>query len=386
MERKFDFRCGNYGKKNLIYAIKSAKHPWHYFEEKDTLSSEHGSLPAVLDSMISKLNKISTIEVSLDESQWRSYYENGRFVFNNVKLKTYMQLAGEDVERTAFNTKSYKTTDQLVFVSGQTNPLIFLKEYEKCRDIKYDEDKMFKIRNFVDASHKAEFSEMYHTSDWQTVRKAFLKRYALSFIENKKRALNVDFFEELSLRSFVERKLNGFSSYTTLTFINQMEMVLCDLPIEISCLFLVNEIMTRSKTEILDFCDMVQDLALKICQKPDTQNVDHLEPQNPFNSLNIIRSDVSQSPSIIKRSDGRNESNSDDSEWETISKSSMSVDNSSKIKRGGGPGRTESVAKRERESPRKTDKKMLEENTDYDAEFSIQTSDAFSASQIFKLY
>ncbi|KAG4075684.1 hypothetical protein HA402_003509 [Bradysia odoriphaga] len=378
MQRKFYFRCGNFGKTNLIYAITSAEHPWHYFEEKDTLSSGHGSLPADLDSVISKLNKISTIAVPLEESQWRSYYENGRFVFNNVELKTYMQFAHENVERTTFNTKSFITTDQLVFVCGQTNPLIFLKEYEKCRDIKYEEDKKLKIRNFVDVSHKAEFIEMYFTSDWQTVRQAFLRKYSLSFTQNKKRALNVDFNEERSLRSFVEQKLNGFSSYTTLPLINQMEMVLCDLPNEISCLFLVNDIMTSSKTEILDFCDAVQDLVLTMCQKPDTQDEEHLEPQNPFNALEIYRSDVSQFPSIIKPSiDGRNESNCEQSgEWET-----MSVDYSSKIKRGGGPG----VPKRGCVGPRKTAKEILEENTDSDAEFLSQMSDASSASQLFKL-
>lgn len=49
-----------------------------------------------------------------------------------------------------------KDTSQLIFISGQTNPLIFLNEYEKCADVNTDKNKMFKIRNFVDDIHRGE--------------------------------------------------------------------------------------------------------------------------------------------------------------------------------------------------------------------------------------
>lgn len=51
-------------------------------------------------------------------------------------------------------SKSDKTTDRLIFASGQSNPLLFLNHFEKCSDLKNDQDKMFKIRHFVDDCHK----------------------------------------------------------------------------------------------------------------------------------------------------------------------------------------------------------------------------------------
>lgn len=51
-------------------------------------------------------------------------------------------------------SKSDKTTNRLIFASGQSNPLLFLNDFERCSDLKNDEDKMYKIRRFVDDCHK----------------------------------------------------------------------------------------------------------------------------------------------------------------------------------------------------------------------------------------
>lgn len=88
MKQKFYFLCGNFERKHFIYAIKYAEHPWHYFEEQDSISSVHGSLPAILDSLIGTLDKVRTIQVPLDEQQTRIYYDNGKFIFKNRELKT----------------------------------------------------------------------------------------------------------------------------------------------------------------------------------------------------------------------------------------------------------------------------------------------------------
>ncbi len=50
--------------------------------------------------------------------------------------------------------ESQSSTNRLLFVSGQTNPLMFLKKFEKCSDVMADKEKMYKIRGFVDESHK----------------------------------------------------------------------------------------------------------------------------------------------------------------------------------------------------------------------------------------
>lgn len=61
-----------------------------------------------------------------------------------------MKFTGHTVDRTERSKKNIKKTNQLVFISGQTNPLIFLSEFEKCSDVLADNDKKFKIREFVD--------------------------------------------------------------------------------------------------------------------------------------------------------------------------------------------------------------------------------------------
>lgn len=67
-----------------------------------------------------------------------------------------MQLGGLIPNDPKASQPKLKKTDQLIFVSGQTNPLLFLAEFDKCRDLKTDKDKMFKLRNFVDDTHKGE--------------------------------------------------------------------------------------------------------------------------------------------------------------------------------------------------------------------------------------
>lgn len=114
------------------------------------------------------------------------------------------------------------------------------------------------------------------------VRSTFLKIYSTSFAQNKKRGLQINFDEETGLRSFVERKLESLSTFTTLPLINQMEMVMNDLPIEISTLFITNEKMTSNKAEILNFCDTVCDLADTMREETEssTRNTDDfIEPR-----------------------------------------------------------------------------------------------------------
>lgn len=88
MEEKFFFYCGTFERKNYIYAVKFAKHPWHYFETEDSYSYKHRSLPASMDSLISELNKVRSIDLNLNEEQIQNYFKDDKFVFNNKELKT----------------------------------------------------------------------------------------------------------------------------------------------------------------------------------------------------------------------------------------------------------------------------------------------------------
>ncbi|KAJ6639808.1 hypothetical protein Bhyg_12555 [Pseudolycoriella hygida] len=134
----------------------------------------------------------------------------------------------------------------LKFTASVTNPILFLAEFDKC----------FSASNEQEKTH--EFNQFCYTNSWLVVRKAFIKTFALKFIKNKKNDINIELRKEPNLRSFVDRKLCAFEKYTTLTFTNQMEMILNDLPIETAKIFFVNGKLECSKTEILDFCDSIQ--------------------------------------------------------------------------------------------------------------------------------
>jgi len=72
----------------------------------------------------------------------------------------------------------------------------------------------------------AEFSHLQFTSDWPNMKKAFLTKYSLPFIKNKKKEMHIVFGEEPTLRSFIHLKFKSFEKYTTLSHIHQMEMIL----------------------------------------------------------------------------------------------------------------------------------------------------------------
>lgn len=117
----------------------------------------------------------------------------------------------------------------------------------------------------------------------------FLKLYSLSFVQNKKRNLNIDFDETNSLRSFVELKLTSLSTFTTLPFVNQVEMVINDLPEQVSAAFIVNEKITGNKTEILNFCDTIQDVFETFTTTNDRQNeADHAQPSGSNMEMEIF--------------------------------------------------------------------------------------------------
>lgn len=86
-----------------------------------------------------------------------------------------MQLSCEDTDEPAKSGRKNepKSSDDLIFVHGKTNPVIFLDEFEKCTDVKTAKDKLFKIRNFVNQSDRSEFSALFFKA---TARQAFLKK------------------------------------------------------------------------------------------------------------------------------------------------------------------------------------------------------------------
>lgn len=81
----FVFLCG---KGNFIYGVTLPNHPWYYFDEIDSISSEHESLPPKMLASIKKLQDVRRIAVSLNATQTRKYFENGKFIFNNKPSKT----------------------------------------------------------------------------------------------------------------------------------------------------------------------------------------------------------------------------------------------------------------------------------------------------------
>ncbi len=122
------------------------------------------------------------------------------------------------------------------------------------------------------------------------MKNKFLIKYSLPFIENKKRHLKIQFGESSSLRSFVNQKFSGFEKYTTLPLINQMEMILNEVPTEVAHLFIVNEKFDCEKQDILDFCDSIEDVVENMNQ--DRQDIQDPEPiQEPLNRMDTFQYD-----------------------------------------------------------------------------------------------
>lgn len=86
---KFTFLCGKFAQKKSIYAVKFGDHPYYYFNESDTATSQHDTLPGSIDFFIDKSDKdgLMPIELNLTEEQSRSYYLDGQFIFKNRELR-----------------------------------------------------------------------------------------------------------------------------------------------------------------------------------------------------------------------------------------------------------------------------------------------------------
>lgn len=194
-------------------------------------------------------------------------------------------------------SKKAKTTHDIVFEAGKTNPAIFLKEFEKCSDVKLEKDKLYKLRNFVNENDKPQFSTLFFKSDWATARATFLKNYSLEFTENKKKELCFSFEEAGGLRSFVARKMNAMSTYTSLPLEHQLEIILSELPIDIANIFIVEDKLNQTKAEILDFCDLIQ----QHCENMDSTNTDTTSlPTSP----DVIRSESVQDLEVFVYQEG----------------------------------------------------------------------------------
>lgn len=107
MKNKFYFLCGHFEKINFIYAVKFEKHSWHYFEELDSIESEHNLLPAVLHHLIGTLNKVKTIEVPISDELSKHYFDGGKFIFKNKELKTRKELKSCEIFRASSNNPIY---------------------------------------------------------------------------------------------------------------------------------------------------------------------------------------------------------------------------------------------------------------------------------------
>lgn len=226
-------------------------------------------------------------------------------VKSDIELAVY-----QTDQRISKRRKAAKSTDDLVFAVGKTNPAVFLKEFESCDDTETDKDKLFKIRNFVNPEDKRVFSTLFFQSDWPTARSTFLKKYLLAFSKNKKMELDFTFDDETSLRSFVLRKMKALSTYTRLSVENQLEIILNELPIEVSNLFIQNDKMDCTKTEILEFCDTIQEIIDDIYDEPDknvTLTVNPIDQSQVEQDLEEFNCDTQDSweidPSEVETSD-----------------------------------------------------------------------------------
>lgn len=202
-------------------------------------------------------------------------------------MNSDIQLACIDSPNSTRKRVTKSSKEDLVFTVGKSNPAIFLKEFENCDDTKTDKDKLFKIRNFVSPEDKPVFSMLFFKGDWPTARSTFLKKYSIAFTKNKKMELNFTFDEETTLRSFVFRKMKALSTYTRLSVESQLEVILNELPVEVSNLFIVHDKMNCTKIEILEFCDTIQEI-MDDCDETE-KNVTLTADPDPNNGSQVIQ-------------------------------------------------------------------------------------------------
>lgn len=117
--------------------------------------------------------------------------------------------------------------------------------------------------------------------------------------------MNFDFFEDRSLRSFVERKFAMLAKYTTLSPLSQMDMILNELPTNIAELFIVNGKFDCHKNDILDFCDSIEEVSDKFRQDQNTQDVVVEEPLNSMVLFKYDRYEIDSEPSTSSGSRGK---------------------------------------------------------------------------------
>lgn len=178
-----------------------------------------------------------------------------------------------------------------------------------------------------------------------------MKLYSLPFVRNRKRELNINYHEATSLRSFVEQKLINLSKYTTLSSTNQMEIILNDLPAEISALFITNEKMTCAKADILDFCESIQDFADTLNETVEEECNEEGDPSRTLNRMEVFNFTREAQPSLLESE-------------------SMMVDEMSNSGRGGGKTRgrkdISGVVKKRGRPKKKLEIAVIEESSDYD--------------------
>lgn len=204
----------------------------------------------------------------------------------------------------------------------------------------------------------------------------------------------------------------------TLSFFNQIEMVLLDLPNSIAKLFLVNEVMTKSKAEILDFCVTIQDMVQSMWENDKRENENSVI-DDPVNEMEVFTfnpeletESVPVSPMHPSSSGTGNtgvtkkarpckkrklhaselDDSDDSSRSSKSSTSDMPVDYAPKTERGGakvrgvakvrGAVRSRGISKRGRGRPRKTLAAIQEVSSDSIAEYLNEISDASSTTSM----
>lgn len=159
----------------------------------------------------------------------------------------------------------------------------------------------------------------------------------MAYTENKKKELSFGFVEETTLRLFVQRKMKALSKYTSLSLHNQLEVILIDLPNEISNLIILKDILRGTKTEILEFCDSIQELVDDIMKSESTTRTitptvdSETEERNVVQDMEIFEFDeniASDESSVKSKGRGKGLRGRPRKTMKTISEDSESTDDS----------------------------------------------------------
>lgn len=276
---------------------------WFFFSETDQNIIDPNMLHSeilknkVLDFFSKNRNsKEHTFEIKTLDVIDEYTNENGDFYFNKNILNNYPDMENNNnpiVNRCnsiSVNKSNSISINSLVFDPEVNNPVFFLEQFQKCKEIEklistnilINENKnvlQLELLKFVDI---LKFKEIYNKlSDknlsYEEMNLIFVQNFSKIYSQSKFEKLNQSFdtTKFSTLRSYFEYMYNNFKKFLILSDEQQTELIL--LKMENSTfyqLFLEKRMINQNKETVLNFCDLITNQVIKNIRDRNNDEMD----------------------------------------------------------------------------------------------------------------